>query len=108
MNAWPAVGVVKVESIRTIVVLPAPLGPRSETTVPVAMDRSKPQTAVKSPNLLVRPSALTAGTDLDMGFAPLNPRGARRSSPRRGLVGQAPGLGAALRWRHELSADINF
>ena len=73
MNARPDVGVVNVESIRTIVVLPAPFGPSSETTVPVSTDRSKPSTAVKSPNLFVRLSALTAGTELDIAYLPLRP-----------------------------------
>src|ERR1700722_2374982 len=104
MRARPDVGVVSVASILTIVVLPAPLGPRRETTAPVSTERSKPLTAVKSPNLLVRPSALTAATELDIA-APLSPRGAHGSQPPRGswvsapegLMGLSPGGVVGLR-----------
>ena len=52
-------GASSVASIRTVVVLPAPLGPSSDTTVPVSTRRSRSATAVNSPKRLVRPSVLS-------------------------------------------------
>src|SRR5690625_4494009 len=60
-RAVPASGTSRVASIRTIVVLPAPLGPSRPKTVPRSTVRSTPSTAVVSPNLLTRPSASIAG-----------------------------------------------
>ena len=47
--------------IRTVVVLPAPLGPSIENTVPVGTEKLTPSTAVKSPNFLTRSTASMAG-----------------------------------------------
>ena len=47
--AVPAVGRVSVVSIRTVVVLPAPLGPSTAVTVLAGTVRSTPSTAVVSP-----------------------------------------------------------
>src|SRR3954451_4556882 len=44
-RAVPAVGLSSVTSIRNVVVLPAPLGPRNPTTSPSATSRSMPLTA---------------------------------------------------------------
>ena len=41
----------------TVVVLPAPFGPRRPKTVPSLTVRSMPSTAVTGPKRLVRPSA---------------------------------------------------
>ena len=47
--ARPASGFSSVDRIRTAVVLPAPLGPRTPCTVPSGTDRSMPARAVTSP-----------------------------------------------------------
>src|ERR1700733_6434669 len=59
-RAEPASGRSSVASIRTVVVLPAPLGPSSATTVPIGTFRSRSATAVKWPKRLVRPDASIA------------------------------------------------
>ncbi|CAB4699896.1 unannotated protein [freshwater metagenome] len=48
-DALPESGVSKVVSIRTTVVLPAPLGPRTLKTVPSSTSRLKPSRALTSP-----------------------------------------------------------
>src|SRR5690625_2923907 len=60
-RAVPASGTSRVASIRTMVVLPAPLGPSRPKTVPRSTVRSTPSTAVVSPKRLTRPSASIAG-----------------------------------------------
>src|ERR1035438_2913539 len=50
--------------MRTAVVLPAPFGPSTPSTVPRGTDRSMPRSACTSPNDLVRPSTRMAGTVL--------------------------------------------
>jgi len=50
--------------MRTAVVLPAPFGPRTPSTVPFGTDRSIPRSARTSPNDLVRPSTRIAGPEL--------------------------------------------
>ena len=59
-RAWPASGRRSVASIRTVVVLPAPLGPSNETTVPSSTSRERFSTAMKSPKRFVRPSVWMA------------------------------------------------
>src|SRR5580700_4242543 len=54
--------------MRTAVVLPAPLGPSTPSTVPLGTDRSIPRSARTSPNDLVKPSTRIAGCSP----APLN------------------------------------
>ena len=49
-RAVPASGERRVERIRTVVVLPAPLGPSTPRTVPGAASRSTPSSARTSPN----------------------------------------------------------
>ena len=44
--AVPSSGSSRVVSTRTVVVLPAPLGPSSPSTVPCSTDRSNPSSAV--------------------------------------------------------------
>ena len=61
MRAKPASGRERVASMRTVVVLPAPLGPSSATTVHGSTRRSRSSTATKLPKLLVRPWASIAG-----------------------------------------------
>src|SRR5262245_56296059 len=47
--------------MRSVVVLPAPFGPRTPNTVPACTDRSMPSTARVSPNVLTRPWVSMAG-----------------------------------------------
>ncbi len=53
-RATPSSGRSSVESIRTIVVFPAPFGPSSPKTDPAVTVRSTWSTAVCSPNLFTR------------------------------------------------------
>src|SRR4029453_17058453 len=52
----PAVGVTSPRSMRRVVVLPAPLGPRKPTTVPWSTAKLRSSTAVTGPKRLVSPS----------------------------------------------------
>src|SRR6516164_2643214 len=63
-RARPASGSSSVVRIRTAVVLPAPFGPRTPSTVPCGTDRSIPRSARTSPNDLVRPSTRIAGPEV--------------------------------------------
>src|SRR5260370_3511283 len=63
----------RVVKIGTAVVLPAPLGPSTPSTVPRGTDRSMPRSAWTSPNDLVRPSTRIAGRPSAM-FPPEHPR----------------------------------
>src|SRR5262245_3435284 len=58
MVAVPLVGAVRPSSIRSVVVLPAPLGPRKPVTRPGPTSKLNPSTAVTGPYLLVRWSTL--------------------------------------------------
>src|ERR1700759_3819731 len=60
-RAVPLVGCVSVVIIRTVVVLPAPLGPSSPSTVPGGTAKLTPLTAVLSPYRLTRSMASIAG-----------------------------------------------
>src|SRR4029453_13201011 len=60
-RAVPLVGCVSVVIIRTVVVLPAPLGPSRPSTVPGGTAKLTPSTAGLSPNLLTRSIASIAG-----------------------------------------------
>ena len=63
--ASPAVGASNVESIRWVVVLPAPFGPRNPTTSRALMAKSTPATAATGPvrvwKVRPRPRASTIG-----------------------------------------------
>src|SRR6188472_1879914 len=59
MVARPASACNRVARIRTAVVLPAPLGPRTPRTVPSRAARSTPSSAWVVPKRFVRPSAST-------------------------------------------------
>src|SRR5215472_13717119 len=58
MVAVPLVGAARPSSIRSVVVLPAPLGPRKPVTRPGPTSKLKPSTAVTAPYRLVRWSTL--------------------------------------------------
>jgi len=49
-NAWPEVGSMRQQSIRMVVVLPAPLGPRKPNTSPsfMVMERSSTATVLSN------------------------------------------------------------
>ena len=53
-TADPEVGAISVPRIRTVVVLPAPLGPRKPNTSPRATLNDTSATAVREPKTLVR------------------------------------------------------
>src|SRR6266487_4506869 len=69
-TSWPSTiarpwsGRSRVVRMRTAVVLPAPLGPSTPSTVPRGTDRSMPLNACTSPNDLVKPSTRIAGPEL--------------------------------------------
>ena len=65
--------------MRTAVVLPAPFGPSTPSTVPRGTDRSIPRSACTSPNDLTRPSTRIAGPELicDTPFLPIDIRSHR-------------------------------
>ena len=56
MRAVPAVGIMKPASMRIVVDLPAPFGPRKPSTSPRATVNVTLSTAVKLPNRLVSPA----------------------------------------------------
>src|SRR5882757_7457666 len=64
-SAWPEVGLVSVQSMLIVVVLPAPLGPRKPKTSPVPTSKSTPLTASRSPKDLRR--SLTEIAEVVMG-----------------------------------------
>src|SRR5712691_220562 len=57
---WPLVGVMMPHSMRMVVVLPEPFGPRKANTSPSRTSSDSRSTAVNSPYTLVRSRALTA------------------------------------------------
>src|SRR5215468_10065744 len=63
-QARPPSGCSRVVRMRTAVVLPAPFGPSTPSTVPRGTDRSIPRSARTSPNDLTRPSTRIAGPEL--------------------------------------------
>ncbi len=77
MRAVPAVGVTKLASIRMVVDLPAPLGPRKPSTSPRATEKLTASTAVKLPNRLVRPSISISAA------SPGSPAGGNTATTRR-------------------------
>jgi hypothetical protein len=89
--ARPELGASRVARIRTVVVLPDPLGPSSPSTVPVGTVRSMPSSALVAPNDLARPSAWMASV-METPFCLAGPRGF--SAPdlrvRVGLPDDAP------------------
>src|SRR6266542_2815805 len=94
-RSWPSTrisppsGLISVDRICTVVVLPAPLGPSSAKTVPAGTVRSIPSSTSLSPNDLRRPTAAIADWDdvvfmlLVSSLWPWWPR------PRRGCASRA-------------------
>jgi len=62
MVAVPDVGVTSPSSIRSVVVLPAPFGPRNPVTVPGRTAKVRSSTAVTAPKRLV--SRCTSSADI--------------------------------------------
>src|SRR5580693_2133750 len=72
-SARPPSGGSSVVKIRTAVVLPAPLGPSTPSTVPCGTDRSMPRSACTSPNDLVKPSTMIAGCSPTSLYCDIHP-----------------------------------
>ena len=62
--AEPDVGAMSVPSVRTVVVLPAPFGPRKPNTSPRPTSNETSSKATRSPNRLLSPTTDTAGAAL--------------------------------------------
>src|SRR5579884_917114 len=60
-RAVPELGTIRVPRVRTVVVLPAPLGPRKPNTSPYSTLKDTSWNAVRSPKRLVRFSTTSAG-----------------------------------------------
>jgi len=60
-SADPDVGRISVPSTRTVVVFPAPLGPRKPNTSPAPTSNVRSWNAVRCPKLFVKPEARIAG-----------------------------------------------
>ena len=80
MRAVPAVGIMNPASMRMVVDLPAPFGPRKPSTSPRDTLNETSSTAVKLPNRLVSPAI-----SISTGW----PSALTRRPPHRFLVGRA-------------------
>src|SRR4051812_23359671 len=90
MVASPPVGATRPSSIRGVVVLPAPLGPRKPVTRPGSTVKDRSLTAARSPYCLVsRETTTRPGLTAGGG-----------SVRRRPVVGQVDGAGAQLLTHH--------
>src|SRR3954451_12122859 len=85
MRSSPAVGGETAPTIRMVVLLPAPLGPRKPKDSPGAMSTSIPSTAVYVPNRFTRPRARTSDSTMPPMLSPASGAG---SSRLRGEVGE--------------------
>jgi hypothetical protein len=63
-TADPDVGAISVPSVRTVVVLPAPFGPRKPNTSPCPISKLTSANATLSPNVLPRPLTDTAAASV--------------------------------------------
>src|SRR5277367_4705269 len=91
-NACPPLGGINVVSIRTSVVLPAPLGPSSPKTSPRRTSKLTLSTAVKAPKRLVRSLVCIASDSGSIG-------------PREGDFRGHPGFEFAFSLQH-LDLDV--
>src|SRR4051812_47938879 len=81
MRAWPLSGSERPTTIRMVVVLPAPLGPRKPVTVPGSQRNVTSETTVRPPSRLVSPLVWIMPADSrPAGFAATG-RGLRSPSP---------------------------
>src|SRR4051794_40303458 len=97
MRAWPLSGSDRPTSIRIVVVLPAPLGPRKPVTVPGSQRNVTSETTVRPPSRLVSAS---------VWIMPADSRAAERAATGGGPRSPSPGavvdhdLGrGSRRWR---------
>src|SRR5581483_1715893 len=88
-RAVPELGTIRVPRVRTVVVLPAPLGPRKPNTSPYSTLKDTSWNAVRSPKRLVRFSTTSAGP-----AGGVSARMYKVISLYRGRVKDLPGLQA--------------
>src|SRR4051812_5823461 len=85
-----------VASIRSIVVLPAPFGPRTPRISPWLTSRSMPSTARRAPKVFTRPRAWTAVVVISVMAAKLGGRGFTTPTSRFHDVARGPWTRASL------------
>ena len=111
MSAFPALGLASPSNIRSVVVLPAPFGPRKPVIVPGASANESESTARTDPNRFVNESATTAGIEAstvpvgvgsDNAASPLLVEGV---DPRRCVLGSAHGLWGPDEW-HDFTQAV--
>src|SRR5271166_4865906 len=79
----PALARVRPSSVRIIVVLPAPFGPRKPNALPRGTRRSTPSSAMRAPKRLVRPRVSIASPS-SVGWGGV---GSSAASGKQGLLG---------------------
>src|SRR5687768_2730481 len=97
MRASPLSGSDRPTSIRIVVVLPAPLGPRKPVTVPGSQRNETSETTVRPPSCLVSPSVSIMPADSRPAGLPTSVAGLRSPSPAT-LADDDFGRGSP-RWR---------
>src|SRR3954451_23015460 len=87
MVTWPDVGLMRPTSIRIVVVLPAPFGPRKPKTSPLCSSNETLSTIVLSPMIFVRLVAVRVGlvSFIRAPFPGLVPAPCRRDHGRDSL-----------------------
>jgi hypothetical protein len=92
--AVPELGAISVPNIRTVVVLPAPFGPRNPNTSPLATLNETSDTAVRPPKSLVR-WLTSMAADTARGACPVR---AVPASSRPSYTTESPLTSACLRY----------
>src|SRR5580704_6673801 len=98
-EAEPAVGANSVPSVRTVVVFPAPFGPRNPKTSPWPTSNERSWNATRSPKHLVRPLTDSAAEPLIFPPDPIATAGGvvtRRTAGRAGRAGADGSSATAL------------
>ena len=109
-TAEPADGAISVPSVRTVVVLPAPFGPRKPNTSPQPTLNETSPKAVRSPKRLVNPSTVIASSPSASRRsgtvdAPARNRAiaatcsGERSAGSRAIAGASSSIASAMSWR---------
>src|ERR1700683_3116208 len=103
-TSWPATvavppdGLVSVQHMLIVVVLPAPFGARNPNTSPICTSKSTPRTACTSPKDFSRPLTTIAGAGAAAAFVVLSLTG-HRVAVRRGLLSdRSLGLPVVVGW----------